>query len=271
MITIIRPDSRAGDYLAECWRKRLVLRFFIRRDLVVRYRQTALGVGWVLIKPLLAMAIFTVVFNRIAGLPSGGVPYPLLVLTGMLPWQFLASVTGEAANSIVNNPSLVTKVYFPRLLMPASALVLNAVDLGVGLLFLVAVMTWYGVAPAPTAPLAFIPLLAVAAASFGLGLLLAALMVRYRDVRNIIPVALQFGLLASPVAFSAMAAPEPWRTLIWLNPLAGPLESLRWCLLPGYPQPPLASVIAGHAGCVLLLVVGYLLFRRWEHRFADVL
>lgn len=262
---------RRPPYLAECWRYRELLWFFARRDLVVRYRQTLLGIGWVLLRPLLAMGIFGFLFGTVAGLDARGTPYPLLVLVGMLPWQYFASVLAEGAGSVANNPALVTKIYFPRLLMPSSGLVLNAVDLLVHLLFLVIVMAWYGILPPWQIVFAPLSLLLMAMAALGSALWLAALTVRYRDFRALVPVILQFGILVTPVAWTISALPGEWRWWAWLNPLAGPVEWLRWCVLPGMVPPGPKAMALSIAGATLLLVSGYLFFRRAEDRFADVI
>lgn len=270
-ISIITPSGSAGSYLADCWRRRELLWFFARRDLVVRYRQTLLGVAWVLLRPVLAMGVFGFLFGTVAKLDSHGLPYPLLVLVGMLPWQFFASVLSEGAGSVANNPSLVTKVWFPRLLMPASSLVLNAVDLAVNLAFLAAVMAWYGIVPSwhlVFAPLSF---LLMAMCALGAALWLAALAVRYRDFRAFVPIILQFGILVTPVAFAVAALPNEWRWWAWLNPLAGPVEWLRWCVLPGTVMPGPKAMALSAAGALLLLISGYAFFRRAEARFADVI
>lgn len=267
----ICDTNRQADYLGECWRHRDLLWFFARRDLVVRYRQTALGIGWVLLRPVLAMGVFGFLFGTVARLDSHGLPYPLLVLVGMLPWQFFASVMSDGAASVANNPSLVTKVWFPRLLMPSSGLLLSAVDLVVNLLFLALVMAWYGIAPPWQVALAPVGLLLLASSALGAALWLSALAVRYRDIRALVPVILQFGILATPVAWTVSALPGEWRWYAWLNPLAGPVEWLRWCLLPGMVMPGPKAMALATAGALGLLLSGYWFFRRAESRFADVI
>ena len=269
-ITVV-STAQGRHYLRDCWERRDLLWFFARRDLVVRYRQTLLGVAWVLLRPVLAMGIFGFLFGVVAKMESHGVPYPLLVLTGMLPWQYFVSVLAEGAGSVVNNPALVTKVYFPRLLMPASGLILNTVDLGVNLAFLGGVMLWYGILPPWQVVLAPLSFVLMAMAALGAALWLAALTVRYRDFRALVPIALQFGILATPVAFTVAALPQEWRWWIWLNPLAGPVEWLRWCLLPGMVMPGPKAMGLSIASACLLLVSGYHFFRRSESRFADVI
>ncbi len=270
-VTTITPTGTADSYLADCWRRRELLWFFARRDLVVRYRQTLLGVAWVLIRPVLAMGVFGFLFGTVARLDSHGLPYPLLVLVGMLPWQFFASVLSEGAGSVAGNPALVTKVWFPRLLMPASGLLLNSADLLVNLGFLALVMGWYGIAPPWQAVFAPLSFLLIAMCALGAALWFSALTVRYRDVRALVPVLLQFGILATPVAFTIAALPNEWRWWAWLNPLAGPVEWLRWCLLPGTVMPGPKAMALSIAGATALLISGYWFFRRAESRFADVI
>lgn len=270
-VAVIRADAHGASYLREAWSRRRLLWFFARRDLVVRYRQTVLGVLWVLLKPALATGVFTIIFGKVANLERvGGAPYPVLVLSGMLAWNWFASSLSEGSHILVNNPNLITKVWFPRVLLPLASLLLNLVDLAVGLLFLVVVLACYGKTPALTAPLAIIPLLAMGAFALGGALWAGALMVRFRDVRAVVPVVLTYAFLFSPVAFSGHAAPAFWQAWIWAVPLAAPIEAVR-ALLIGTPLPPLWAC-CWSAGCALaVLISGYFFFRHWEDVFADVL
>lgn len=270
-LVLIGPESVGRSYLREAWAYRELLWFFARRDLLVRYRQTALGVAWVVVRPLLAMGVFAVLFGTVAKLPSFGTPYPLLVLAGMLPWQFVASVLSEGALSVAGNSSLVTKIYFPRILMPTSGILLNAVDLVVNLAFFALVMAWFQVIPGWQVVLLPLPLAWIAMLALGATLWLSALMVFYRDVRSVVPVVLQFGLLATPVAWSSHALPDQLRWWAWLNPLAVPVETVRWCLLPGMPVPGFEAQILAAALSALVLGSGYRFFRQAEARFADVI
>jgi lipopolysaccharide transport system permease protein len=269
---LVSSSSGASDhYLAECWRHRDIIRFLARRDLVIRYRRTLIGLGWVLLKPILAMLVFTVVFGRIAHLPSFGIPYPLLVLTGMMPWQFFASVVNEASISLANNPSLVTKVWLPRLLLPCAPVVLNVADAFVNGALLIALLAWYHIMPSfhiLFAPVSFLPVIMI---SLGVGMLASTWMVIYHDIKNVIPIALQFGLLSSPVAFTLSAAPPEWATWMWLNPLAMPIECFRWSIIPGASLPSLMHMLIGIAEAFGLFFVGYAYFRHHEGRLADVI
>jgi lipopolysaccharide transport system permease protein len=269
-VTVLSATD-GGPYLRTCWERRELLWFFARRDLVVRYRQTVLGVGWVLLRPILAMGIFGFLFGTVAQLDARGVPYPLLVLVGMLPWQYFASVLAEGAGSVAANPALVTKVWFPRILMPTSGLILNTADLLVNMAFLAAVMAWYGVLPPWQVLLAPLSFVLMAMTALGAALWLSALSVRYRDVRSLVPVMLQFGILATPVAYTVAAMPETFRWFAWLNPLAGPVEWLRWCLLPGMVMPGPKAMGLSLGASVAILISGYWFFRKAESRFADVI
>ncbi len=270
LLTLIAPGSDRQGYFACCWRYRELLWFFARRDLVVRYRQAFLGIAWVLLKPALATGVFTIVFGKVAGLTGLGLPYPLVVLSGMLAWNYAATCVMEGSHVMVNNPALITKIWFPRLLLPLAGMLLNLVDLAVGLGFLALVMLWYGVAPAWTAPLALLPLLVLGMAALGASLWLGALMVRFRDVRAVVPVLITYGFLFSPVAFSAHAAPPAWRSWLWANPLAAPVEAFRACLL-GSPFPPTWACVWSVVMAITVLFTGYRFFRHWERIFADVL
>lgn len=267
----IDAHSAARNYLARCWRQRGLLWFFARRDLVVRYRQTLLGVAWVLLRPVLGMGVLGFLFGTVAGLPAAGLPYPLVVLVGMMAWQYFSAVLNEGTGCIANNPSLVTKVSFPRLLMPAASLVLNLVDMAVIFLLVLGLMAWHHVIPPPQILLLPVGVVMLATGAMGTACFASALAVRYRDMRSLVPVAVQYGMLLSPVAYLTDRLPDPWHWLVWMNPLTGPIEWFRWCLLPGLPMPPLAMLQISGAMSVTLLVGGYRYFRRSEGRFADVI
>lgn len=263
-----RPNSR---YWRDLWSYRELFLFLAWRDILVRYKQTVIGAIWAVIRPALTMAVFVVIFGRIAKLPSDGIPYPLLVFAALLPWQFFASALADAGESLIGNASMISKVYFPRLIVPASSIIVSFVDLAISFLFLAALMAWYGVFPGwrvVTLPL-FI-LLAVAAA-LGPALLVSALNVEYRDFRYIIPFAVQFGLYVSPVGFSSSIVPAEWRLLYSLNPMAGVIDGFRWALLPQSPPPHWPGFLVSCAVVAVLLVVGIAYFRKTERRFADVI
>lgn len=268
---IIEAGRTERQYWRDLWRYRELLGFLAWRDVAVRYKQTAIGVAWALIRPLATMAVLVVVFGTVARLPAGGVPYPLLVLSGMLAWQLFSAGLSEASESLVANSNLISKVYFPRLLVPLSSVAVSLVDFLITLPVLFVLMAWYGTAP--TWRLAFFPafvLLAVLAA-LAVGVWLAALNVKYRDFRYVIPFVLQFGLYVSPVGFSLSAVPDDYRPWFTLNPVVGLVEGCRWALLgQADPAMPFAvGVTATEVAAVLLLGVRY--FRRTERTFADVI
>jgi lipopolysaccharide transport system permease protein len=258
-------------YWRDLWRYRELFYFLAWRDILVRYKQTAIGVAWAVLRPLLAMLVLVVIFGKIAGLPSDGVPYPLLVFAAMLPWQFFATAFAEAGNSLIGNANMISKVYFPRLVIPASAVIASLADFLVSGVILVALMLWYGVVPdwrILTLP-AFV-LLAIVAA-MGAGLWIAALNVKYRDFRYIIPFIVQFGLYVSPVGFSSQVIPEQWRLLYSLNPMVGVIDGFRWALLGGEAQLYWPGFLLSIGLVAAVAVSGTLYFRRTEKTFADVI
>jgi homopolymeric O-antigen transport system permease protein len=269
--TTISAGRRQRGYLHDVWRYRELLLFLAWRDLLVRYKQTVVGVTWVLIRPLLTMLVLTVVFEGFAKMPAGGVPYPLLVFCGLLPWQFFATALSESGNSLVANTALVSKVYFPRLIIPAATLISAAVDFLVALAFLVALMIWYRWVPSTTIVLLPLFIALAGVASFGVGLWVAALMVEYRDFRYIVPFAVQFGLYISPVGYFTNVVPEQYRLLYSLNPMVGVIDGFRWCVLGGEHALYWPGIVAALAGGLILLATGLWYFRRTERVFADVI
>lgn len=270
--TLIEAGRPERHYWKEAWRFRELLLFLSWRDIVVRYRQTAIGVAWAVLKPLITVIIFTVVFGLVARLPSeGDAPYALMVLAGLLPWLFFASVVSDAGNSLVSNERIVTKTYFPRILVPGSAIAVCFVDFLVSGLVLAAAFVWYG--EAPDARIIALPgfvLLALLAGA-GPALLLSALNVRYRDVRFIVPFVIQLGLYVSPVGFSSTLVPEPWRLLYSLNPMAGVIDGFRWSLLAGNAALYWPSLALSVAVSLAFVWVGLGYFRATERQIADVI
>ena len=268
---VIEAGRVERRYWADLWRYRELFYFLAWRDFLVRYKQTAIGIAWALVRPLAAMLVFTLVFGRLAKLPSDGVPYPVLVCAALLPWQLFSSALTEASDSLVANASLVSKVYFPRLIIPASAVVTSLADFAISAALLAALMAWYGVVPdwrIVTLPL-FI-LLALAA-SLGFGLWFTALNVRYRDFRYVVPFIASLGLYVSPVGFSSSIVPESWRLLYSLNPMVGVIDGFRWALL-GAPVPIHWPGLALSVVLVILALAGGIrYFRRTEKSFADVI
>jgi lipopolysaccharide transport system permease protein len=270
---LTRIETRAGwtrHDLRELWEYRELLGFLVWRDIKVRYKQTALGVAWAVLQPLVPMVLYSVIFGRVAKLPSEGLPYPLFALTGLLPWQLFASALGLASNSLVGSAGLITKVYFPRIIIPVAAVCGSLVDFAVSLVLVVILMAWYGVAPGPA--VVALPLLVVFALATALGVALwtSALNVKYRDVQYVLPFLLQAWLLASPVAYSMTLIDSPrWRMLYGLNPMAGVVQGFRWALIGA--DAPGAPALASVAVTVLLLVTGLRYFRGTEDTFADVI
>jgi lipopolysaccharide transport system permease protein len=268
---LIEAGRTERQYWRDLWRYRELFYFLAWRDLLVRYKQTFVGVGWSLIRPLLTMIVLTVVFGKLGKMPSGGLPYPLLVLCGMLPWQFFSTAMAESGNSLVTNSNMISKVYFPRLAIVGSSVITSFVDFLISGVFLIVLMIWYRYAP-PTTVL-FLPFFVLLAfgASLGVGLWIAALMVKYRDFRIIVPFVVQFGLYISPVGFQSSVVPERFRLLYSLNPIVGIIDGFRWCLLGAQNRifwPGLAYAVIE---VILLIGSGIWYFRKTEQTFADLI
>lgn len=263
-----RPGWVSVDF-AELWHYRELLLFQALRDIKVRYKQTALGAAWAILQPVLTMAAFTIFFSRLAGVPSDGVPYPIFAFSALLPWQLFAFALTQSSNSLVDNAPVLTKVYFPRLILPFASVLAGLVDFIIACVVLAGMMLYYGIVPgweAMTLPL--FTLLALAAA-LAVGLWLSALNVRYRDVRYTIPFLAQFWLFITPVAYSSTLVPKEWQVVYALNPMVGVIDGFRWALLGRTPPGPmvLVSIIA----TALFLIGGLLYFRRAEKNFADII
>ncbi|MBK8282383.1 MAG: ABC transporter permease [Saprospiraceae bacterium] len=267
---IITPDSVEKNYWRDLWRFRELFYILSWRDLKVRYKQTALGVAWSVIRPVLTTIIFYVVFNRIAKLPTPGTaPYMLMIFAGMVPWQFFSNALSEASNSLVGNSNLISKVYFPRMIIPASSVITSMVDLLISLGIMVIMFVIYQFLPGWH--VIFLPVFILIAfiASFGIGLYITALNVKYRDFRYIIPFIIQFGLYVTPVGFSSSVVPAEYRLLYALNPMVGVIDGFRWCLLGEQMYWP--GFWISMAVCVLFLWVGVRHFRKTEKSFADII
>ncbi|MGJ5673884.1 MAG: ABC transporter permease [Nostochopsis sp.] len=269
---IIEAGRTERQYWQDLWKYRELFYFLAWRDILVRYKQTVIGMAWALIRPFLTMVVFTVVFGSLAKLPSeGNAPYPILVYSAMLPWQFFSGALSECSNSLVNNANLLSKVYFPRLIVPTSAVIVSFVDFMISGMILLGLMAWYNFVPdwrILTLPL-FI--LIAFAASIGAGLWLAALTVEYRDFRYVVPFIVQFGLYISPVGFSSKIIPEQWRLLYSLNPMVAVIDGFRWAILGGESQVYLPGFGLSLMIVVLLLGSGIWYFRKMERTFADVI
>jgi lipopolysaccharide transport system permease protein len=266
----IRPTSeRLAGGLKELWHYRELLYFLIWRDVKVRYKQTAIGAAWAIIQPLMTMVIFTIVFGKFANMPSDGLPYPIFSFAALLPWTYFSKALNQSVSSVVADANLITKVYFPRLLLPLSAVVGGLIDFAIAFVFLLAMMAWYGLAPQwGVLLLPFFVLLTMLTA-LSVSVWLSVINVRYRDVGQAIPFLVQIWLFASPVAYPASVVPENWRFLYNLNPLAGIIEGFRWALL-GSQNPPIVSLLLTTAVVLALLYGGIVFFKRMEKTFADV-
>jgi lipopolysaccharide transport system permease protein len=255
--------------LRELWAYRELIAFLAVRDVKVRYKQAALGMAWAVLQPLAGALVFTLVFSRIAGLPSDGVPYPLFAFVGVTAWTYLSTSIQTAMSSLVGNVGLVTKVYFPRMAAPIAAVLPGLFDMAIALVILAVLLVLYGVAPGPELLLLPLWVVVLVALAFGVGLLLATLNVRYRDVKGVSSLLLQLWLFASPVAYAGSVVEERWGLLYDLNPMAGIVDAFRWSLLG--TDPPGPGALLSLAVVVLVLVVGVLVFAREERRFADVI
>jgi lipopolysaccharide transport system permease protein len=268
---IIEAGRAERHYWRDLWRYRELFYFLAWRDVLVRYKQTAVGVLWAVLRPLLTMLVFTFVFGKLAGLPAGKAPYAILVLAALLPWQFFANAFTEAGSSLVSNAGMISKVYFPRLVVPTSAVIVSFVDFAISFFILAALLAWYGYAP--DWRLLALPLfvLAAFAAAMGAGLWIAALNVKYRDFRYIVPFMVQFGLYISPVGFSSSIVPERWRLAYSLNPMVGVIDGFRWAILRGEAPLYWPGLAVSMVLVAVMLVSGIVYFRKTEKSFADVI
>lgn len=268
---VIEPEERwIALQLKELWRYRELLFFIAWRDITVRYKQTVLGAMWAILQPFLNMIVFSLIFGRLAKLPSDNLPYPIFSYAALLPWQYFSTAMSSASNSLVGSSGLISKVYFPRLIVPMASVLPPIADFAIAFVLLLLMMVYYGIAP--TINVIFLPffLLLALVMALGVGLWLSALNVQYRDIRYTIPFIIQFWLFASPVAYSSSLIPDRWRALYGLNPMAGVIEGFRWALLGADTSPgPLIgiSVLVSLA----VLVTGAFYFRRMERVFADII
>jgi lipopolysaccharide transport system permease protein len=271
-VLVLEPGRAERHYWRDLWAYRELFAILAWRDVAVRYKQTVIGIAWAVIRPLLTMVVLTIIFGRLANLPSDGTtPYPLMVFAGMLPWFLVSSILSDASNSLIGNSNLIGKVYFPRIIIPSSSAVVALVDFTINLLLFLGLMVWFGFAP--SWQLIFLPGFVVLAvlASLGPALLLGALNVKYRDFRYIIPFIVQFGLYISPVGFSSSVVPEGLRFWYSLNPYVGVIDGFRWCLLGGESQPYLPGFLMSLVVVTVFLWIGVAYFRRTERTFADLI
>jgi len=269
-ILVIEAGKSNARYWQDLWRFRELFLFLTWRDILVRYKQTAIGILWSVLRPLLTMAVFTIVFGKIAKLPAdGAVAYPLMVFAALLPWQMFANAVTESSNSVINNGDMVGKIYFPRMILPVSAVTTAVVDFLIALILFFILMVFYGVVPTPQILLLPVFITIGLGAALGAGLLISALNVSYRDFRYVVPFLIQFGLYVSPVGFSSSVVPEGWRLLYALNPMVGVIDGVRWCLLGGHADLYLPGLVLSLVMTAVLLLVGVVSFRHMERSFAD--
>jgi lipopolysaccharide transport system permease protein len=269
-VTVIRPSKGwVSLKLRELWEYRELLYFLTWRDIKVRYKQTALGAAWAIIQPFFTMVVFSLFFGRLAQMPSDGIPYPIFSYAALVPWTFFANGLSQSSNSLVVSANLITKVYFPRLVVPIATVLSGAVDFALALIVLLGMMLFYGVAP--TINILWLPffLLLALITALGVGLWLSAMNVQFRDVRYAVPFLTQFWLFATPVAYPSSLLSEPWRTVYGLNPMVGVVEGFRWALL-GAKTAPGPAIIVSSLAALGLLISGAFYFRRMEKTFADV-
>ncbi len=266
---IIEPNRTTADFLYELVKFRELFVFMALRDILVRYKQTAIGVAWSVIRPLLSMVIFTVIFGRVAKLPSEGVPYPIMVFSALLPWQYFANSMSSSSESFLRASTMISKIYFPRIILPTSSVLVSAVDFGISFVLLCILMLVYRFAPSPMIfllPVFFIPATTTA---LGIGYFFSAVGVRYRDFRHIMPFLVQFGLYVSPVGFSSSVIPDKWRLLYSLNPMVGVIDGFRWCIQGTASSLYLPGFVISLVTSTLVFWYGLKYFRKTERTFAD--
>jgi len=270
-ITVIRPEnSWLALNLTDLWRYRELVYFMTWRDIIVRYKQTLLGAGWAILRPFLTMVVFSIFFGELAKVPSEGVPYPIFTYTALLPWELFATALSVASRSLVQNSHMITKVYFPRLILPLAAILAGVIDFLIAFFILIGMMIYYGITPTPavwTLPL-FLVLTLIT--SLGVGLWLSALNVLYRDVGYVTPFLTQFWLFITPIDYGASLVPEQWRFLYAVNPMVGVVNGFRWALLGIQTAAPDRQLVMSVVVSLVLLVSGLFYFRRMERLFADM-
>lgn len=268
---VIEAGHADANYWRDLWRFRELLWFLAWRDILVRYKQTVIGLAWSLIRPIMTMIVFTVVFGNLAKLPSNGAPYSIMVFAALLPWQFFANALSDSSNSLLSNASMISKVYFPRLIVPAASIVVSAVDFLIAFFLMLGLMFWYAVWP--NWHMLFLPvfLFLALATALGAGLWFSALNAKYRDFRYIVPFIVQFGLYISPVGFSSEIIPDKWRIFYSINPMVAVIDGFRWAIIGGESQIYYPGFILSCALVITVLVTGVIYFRKTEKTFADVI
>ncbi len=268
---VVEPGRAEKNYWHDLWRFRELFFFLAWRDILVRYKQTAIGLAWSVIRPFLTMIVLTFIFGRVAKLPNEGVPYQILVYAAMLPWQFFSTSFSDASNSLITNTNMLTKIYFPRLIIPVSTVIVNVVDFLISFVILIGLMIYYHFLP--PWHIVFLPLFLLLAflTSMGAGLYVAALNVKYRDFKYIVPFVVQFGMYISPVGFSINVLSEKMKLVYSLNPMVGVIDGFRWCILGGQSKIYVPGLILSIVFTFLLLFFGIWYFRRTERTFADII
>jgi len=268
---VIKPGRIEKQYWHDIWNYRELLYFLAWRDILVRYKQTAIGIAWAIIRPFLTMVIFVIIFGKLAKMPSEGVPYPILVFSGLLPWQFFASAFSECSNSLIHNTNLLTKVYFPRVIIPTSAVIVSFIDFLISCAILFGLMAWYDFWPASRILVLPVLILIVFATAMGAGLWVAAMNVKYRDFRYVVPFIVQLGLYISPVGFSASVVPHQYRLLYSLNPMVGVIDGFRWAIVGKTTSFYLPGFLLSIGLVTMMLGYGFWFFRKMEKTFADII
>jgi len=266
---VIEAGKSEKNYFRDLWRYKELFYFLSWRDILVRYKQTVIGVAWSIIRPILTMVVFTIIFGKIAKLPSADAPYPILVFTALLPWQFFSNALQESSNSLISNANMISKIYFPRIIMPVSSMIVALVDFAISFILLAIIMVFYRFVP--SWKIVFMPLFLLLAiiVSTGAGLLISALNVKYRDFRYIVPFIIQFGLYISPVGFSSDTIPGKWRMIYSLNPMVGVIDGFRWSIIGKGVQFYIPGLIISIILTIILFIVAIVYFRKTEKTFAD--
>ena len=266
---VIEAGKSEKNYFRDLWRYKELFYFLAWRDILVRYKQTVIGVAWSIIRPILTMVVFTIIFGKIAKLPSADAPYPILVFTALLPWQFFSNALQESSNSLISNANMISKIYFPRIIMPISSMIVALVDFAISFILLAIIMGFYRFVP--SWKIVFMPLFLLLAiiVSTGAGLLVSALNVKYRDFRYIVPFIIQFGLYISPVGFSSNTIPGKWRILYSLNPMVGVIDGFRWSIIGKGVQFYMLGFVISIILTLILFIVAIIYFRKTEKTFAD--
>jgi len=266
---IIEAGKAEKHYWIDLWKYRELFYFFSWKDILVRYKQTVIGIAWSVLRPIITMIIFTIIFGRIAKLPSADAPYPILVFTALLPWLFFSNALSDSSNSLISNSNMISKIYFPRIILPSSAVIVALIDFFISFILLGITMVWYKFIP--SWKIFFMPffLLLALVFSLGAGFLLSALNVKYRDFKYIVPFIIQFGLYVSPIGFSSDVIPGKWRFLYSLNPMVGVIDGFRWSIIGNSVEFYIPGFLLSIFLTITLFIVGIIYFRKTEKTFAD--